>query len=350
MTRPPTMRDVARLAGVSAMTVSRAMHNAAPVASGTRARIAAAIAKLGYVPDRAAGSLATRRSGFIAAVLPTLTNANFADTAVALTETIREANYQLLIGYTMYSESEEETVTRALLARRPEAIVVVGDRHARGTRQLLMNAGIPVVQLWADPARAIEHAVGFSNHEVGRAAARLLTGLGHRRIAAIAAAGDADARDHRGEERLAGFAAHLRERGLRDDLLIRDGPVPFGYRQGASAMAALLRRAPDVEAVFVISDLGAVGALMECQRRGVRVPDDVSLVGFGDFDIAAQCVPALTTVAVDAAAMGRRAGRLLLDLLGSVPAAPQRIDVGFSVIRRDSTAPRLSARRAPRRA
>ncbi len=337
--RKPTMRDVSRLAGVSTMTVSRVLAGPETVAAETRARVLAAVEQLGYVPDQVAGSLSSRRTNFVAAVLPTLTNVNFADTAHALTEVLRPADYQLLIGYTMYRLEEEERVIRAMLSRRPEAIVVTSSHHTKAASQLLGRSGVPVVEIWECAGQPIDHAVGFSNIEVGRAAARHLIDLGHRRIAALGPGQAGVARDYRGEDRMIGFAAALREAGLADDLVIHHGDVPVGYDHGRQALGEVLARAPDVEAVFAVSDISAWGALMECQRRGIRVPHDLSLMGFGDFDFGRQSVPALTTMGVDARAIGTRTGELLMKLLNGAPRPePEIVDMGFRLITRETTA------------
>lgn len=344
--RKPTMRDVSRLAGVSTMTVSRVLADPETVAAETRARVLAAVEQLGYVPDRVAGSLSSRRTNFVAAILPTLTNANFADTAHALTEVLRPADYQLLIGYTMYRLEEEERLIRAMLPRRPDAVVLASCHHTKAAHQLLVRAGVPVIEIWETATQPIDHAVGFSNYDVGRAAARHLIDLGHRRIGALGPGQAGAARDFRGEDRMTGFAAALREAGLADDLVIHHGEVPVGFDHGRQALGEVLARAPDVEAVFAVSDISAWGALMECQRRGIRVPHDLSLMGFGDFDIGRQCVPALTTVGVDARAIGSRTGELLMALLNGTHAPePEIIDMGFRLIPRETTA-QASRRRA----
>lgn len=337
-----TMRDVSRLAGVSTMTVSRVLTEPDLVSEETRGRVLRAIDQLGYVPDRMAGSLSSRRSGFIAAILPTLVNANFADTAHGLTEGLRSHGYQLLIGYTLYRLDEEEKVIRAMLARRPEAMVLTGAMHSREANRLLIKAGVPVVEIWDLPSRPIDYAVGFSNHEAGRAAARHLIGLGHRRIGAIGPASDGEARDFRGEDRLAGFIAGLRDAGLPEDLIQAQDGMPLSFAQGADAMGALLDRAPDVEAVFAVSDLLGVGAIMECHRRSIPVPERVSIMGFGDFEIGRQCVPTLSTVQVDARAIGWRTAEVILEAIANNaksavtnPVPP--IDLGFKVLDRGST-------------
>jgi len=160
--RRPTIRDVSRLAGVSRMTVSRVLSDPDLVLPGTRARVQKAIADLGYVLDRAAGSLASRRTGFIALIVPTLTNANFSMVAHGLTEVLSKAGFHLLISYTDYDLAEEETQIRNLLARRPEAMVLTGSAHTRAASTLLLRADIPVIAVADLPQRPIEHAVGFS--------------------------------------------------------------------------------------------------------------------------------------------------------------------------------------------
>lgn len=340
--RKATMRDVSRLAGVSQMTVSRVLADPELVSEATRSRVMKAIEQLSYVPDRVAGSLSSRRTNFVTAILPTLTNSNFADTAHGLAEALRPDDYQLLIGYTMYRLSEEERIIRSMLARRPDAIVVAGMVHTKPATEMLLRSGIPIVEIWDVPSKPIDHAVGFSNYEVGRAAARYLLSLGHRRIGALGSRTDCDAIDIRGEDRLAGFASVLREAGVGDELIIREGTAPVSHDHGAQTISILLERAPDVEAVFAVSDISAFGALMECHRRGIRVPEQLSLMGFGDFDIARQTVPALTTIRVDAVEIGRRTGELLLDIFNSEGGAAgsegaRCIDVKFSLVVRETT-------------
>ena len=333
----PTIRDVSRLAGVSRMTVSRVIRDLDLVLPETRARVNKAIADLGYVPDRTAGSLSSRRTGFIALMLPTLTNANFAAVAHGLTESLRADDYHLLITYTDYSLAEEERQLKNLLARRPEAIVLTGAAHSRTASRLLLAANIPIVEVADLPRQPIEHAVGFSNYQVGRTAARYLIEKGFKRIGAVASSNEGDVIDHRGEERMRGFEDELRNTGMATDLVLRHGKAPVSYDHGAVVTTILLEREPRIEAVFAVSDLSAVGVVMECQRRGVAVPDDLSVIGFGDFEIGRVINPPLTTVHVNFHALGERTGKLILSLLSDgASESPQIIDVGLKVVERAS--------------
>lgn len=337
--RKPTMRDVSRLAGVSTMTVSRVLADPAMVAQDTRLRVMQAVEQLGYVPDRVAGSLSSRRTNFVGLILPTLTNSNFGDTAQGLAETLGPRGYQLLIGYTLYRVAEEEQLVRAMLARRPDAIVIAGNIHSASTQRMLLNAGIPVVEIWEHPEAPLDRAVGFSNFEAGRAAGRHLLDLGHQRIGAIGSLVKDGFCDYRGEARLQGFAAALRDVGMSDDLVIRNERAPVSFDHGARTTALLLEQAPDVDAIFAVSDASAFGAVMECKRRGIAVPGRISILGFGDFEVGRQCSPAISTIRVDANAIGERTGTMLLDLIEGERTSrePHVIDVGFALLARETT-------------
>ncbi len=319
------------------MTVSRVISDPDLVLPATRQKVASAIADLGYVPDRAAGSLASRKTGFIALMLPTLTNANFAAVAHGLTEVLREANYQLLIAYTEYDMAEEERQLRNLLARRPEAIVLTGATHSNAASKLLLSADVPILEIADLPSRPIGHVIGFSNQEVGRTAARYLIDKGFTRIGAVGATVEGEVLDHRGEERMRGFEDELRYAGLPTDAVVRHGKAPLSYDHGAAAIGVLLDKAPDCEAVFAVSDLSAVGVLMECQRRGISVPDQLSVIGFGDFEIGRIINPPLTTIHVDFNGLGQRTGKTIVELLKrGVSSETGRVDVGLSIIERKS--------------
>ena len=202
-----------------------------------------------------------------------------------------------------------------------------------------MNAGVPVVELADLPSRPIDFAVGFSNREVGRLAARHLLALGYQNIGAIGSGRSADNVDFRGEERLQSFEETLQAASRRTDLVLRSGEPPVSYAQGAAGLPILLARESKIDALFAVSDLAAVGVMMECQRRHIAIPQQLALIGFGDFDISAEMVPPLTTIAVDFDALGRKTGLLVLDVLrGTQPdEAARTTNVGISLVQRGTT-------------
>lgn len=305
----PTMADVAARAGVSAMTVSRALKDGASIAGETRDRIMKAVNELGYILDQSAGSLSSKRTGFVAALIPSINNSNFADTARGMTDALVESGLQLLLGYTDYSVEKEEQLIEAMLRRRPEGIIVTGGRHTKRGRKLLAQAGVPVIETWDLPKKPIQHVVGFSNAAATRTMVKYLHSKGYRRIAFI---GGSTNRDTRGADRRAGYEAAVAELGIGPGRVISFGMPPISMQQGGEAVVRLIEQWPEVEAAICVSDLSAFGAVMECQRRGWPVPQRIALAGFGDFEVANCCVPSITTIGVHCYEIGNKAASQLL--------------------------------------
>jgi LacI family gluconate utilization system Gnt-I transcriptional repressor len=329
--KPPTMADVARIAGVSPMTVSRAFKSDSSVNEATRATILTVAEDLGYVFDSTASNLRTQRTGFVAVTIPSINNANFADTVGALSERLQPRGLQILLGYTNYDIAEEERLIEHLLRRRPEAIVVTGGKHTDRARRLLANAGIPVIETWDLPDAPIGHVVGFSNAGAVRGMVDHFVRAGLTRIAFIG--GDAD-RDTRGTDRRAGFITAMQAHGLDASRLIAAGSPPISMREGAEAMGRLLDTMPDAQAVICVSDLSAFGALTECQRRGIAVPGRIWLAGY---EIGAVCVPSLSTINPFPRDIGARAADLILDVLDGRQTAPARIEILPELLIRESS-------------
>jgi LacI family gluconate utilization system Gnt-I transcriptional repressor len=311
MARNPTMKDVAKEAHVSVMTVSRAFKRHSSVSKETRERILLIAEKMGYVFDSVAANLRSQKSSFVAVTVPTINNSNFAETVDALSSEIAMAGMQVLLGYDRYEVEQEELLIEQLLRRRPDAVVVTGGRHTQRGRRLLQSAGVPVIETWDLPERPINHVVGFSNSKCMTMMVDHLIERGRRRIAFI---GGDFSDDTRGADRRRGFIAALNERGLEPaDLIPLGGPSTV--QNGADAMARLLESGKKFDAVVSVFDNAAFGALTECQRQGIKVPDDIALAGFGATDIASVTCPALTTIDPHCAEIGRRAGALITDLL-----------------------------------
>jgi LacI family transcriptional regulator, gluconate utilization system Gnt-I transcriptional repressor len=336
-TAAPTMSDVARRAGVSAMTVSRALKDGASIAKETRDKIKKAVDELGYVLDQSAGSLSSKRTGFVAALIPSINNSNFADTARGLTDALHGSGLQLLLGYTDYSIEKEEELIEAMLRRRPEALVVTGGKHTARARKLLENAGIPVIETWDLPPRPVQHVVGFSNAEAAETLVKYLYHKGYRKIGFI---GGTSNRDTRGADRRVGYERAMAALGLKQTRIMSFGTPPISMKQGGEALARLVEQWPDVEAAICVSDLSAFGALVECQRRKWSVPDRIAIAGFGDFEISSCCYPTLTTVGVNCYELGRKSGDLLLRAIegerAEQPISDETIITDYAVIARES--------------
>lgn len=306
------MADIARVTGVSPMTVSRAFKGEHLISPETRTAILEAAEALGYVFDATASSLRSQKTDFVAVTIPSINNANFADTVGGLSDTLAPRGMQILLGYTNYDVAEEERLIEQLLRRKPQAIVVTGGKHTTRGRRLLENAHIPVIETWDTPSNPVGNYVGFSNANAVRQMVDHFVAVGYKRIAFIG--GDAS-RDTRGSDRRLGFIDAMRAHDLDATRLISAGVPPISMREGAEAMAGLLERFPETDAVICVSDLSAFGALTECQRRGVSVPNQIAIGGFGDYEIGDISVPRLTTINVGARDIGIETGRLLLDVL-----------------------------------
>jgi LacI family gluconate utilization system Gnt-I transcriptional repressor len=333
-TRKATMADVARVAGVSPMTVSRAFKADSSVSDATRQAILQAAETLGYVFDSTASSLRSQRTDFVAVTIPSINNANFAETVRGLSESLKPRGLQILLGATDYDTAEEERLIEQLLRRRPEAIVVTGGKHTPRARRLLESAGIPVIETWDLPDQPIGHVVGFSNAAAVKGMVDHFVAQGLTRIAFIG--GDAD-RDTRGTDRRAGFISAMQGHGLDPTRLIAAGPPPISMREGATAMGRLLDTLPDTQAVIAVSDLSAFGALTECQRRGIPVPARIRIAGFGDYEIAGISVPTLTTINPFPRDIGTRTAQLILQVLDGETTAPRNIAITPELLIRQSS-------------
>lgn len=310
------MADIARIAGVSAMTVSRAFKNDSAVNAETRGAVIQAAHKLGYVFNATASSLRMQKTDFIAAIIPSLDNANFSDTISGLSAVLSPRGIQALLGYTNYDIDEEERLIGQLLRRRPMAIVVTGGKHTKGAMQLLKNSNVPVIEMWDRPTHPIGHYVGFSNAQAIEILVRHFYLAGYKHIAFMG--GDSE-NDRRGRDRRLGFVRTMEACGLDGSRLVATGTPPISMSDGAHAMARLLADYPDTDAVISVSDLCAFGAMTECQRRGIEVGKQIAIAGFGNYRISNICIPRMTTIDVQARGIGEITGQMLLDLFDQKP-------------------------------
>ena len=324
-----TLHDVAKLAGVAPITASRALNTPALVSAEVLKKVSDAVSRTGYVRNRLAGGLASARSRLVAAVVPTISGPVFLQTVQSLTEALAEQGYQLMLGQSGYVNSREDALLEAIIGRRPDGIVLTGIMHSPEGRKRLLAAGIPVVETWDLTPTPIDMLVGFSHAEVGRAVAGFLHARGRRRLAMVA--GD----DERSLRRQAAFRAAAHAAGLREVTLV-NVPAPTTLKAGRAALTRLLHDAPDIDAVFCSSDLLALGVMTEAQARGIEVPRQLAIVGFGDLEFSADLHPALTTVRINGPAIGRQAAQFILDRVEGRPVDPRIVDIGFSIVERAS--------------
>ena len=320
---------MAKLAGVSPITVSRVFNQPEMVASGTLEHVRRVIERTGYVPNLLAGGLASRRTRFVAAIVPAISNQIFSESIQSLTDRLWESGYQVLLGTSGYPTSREESLLAAILSRRPDGLFLTGISHSAKSRRRLVAANIPIVEVWDLTPTPVDMLVGFSHEKVGQAVAEYLVARGHRHFGVISAD------DARAEVRRMGFLSVLGKNRF-DDVQTVYVPAPSNFRLGREGLARLLERGSLPRAVFCSSDTLAHGVLVEAQARGLSVPGDLAIVGFADLDFAAHTSPPLSTVRIDRPALGRRAAEALLGRIEGRP-VERIVDIGFHVMERGTT-------------
>lgn len=330
--RRSTLADVANLAGVSAVTVSRALRHPDMVSAKLHDRIQAAVTELAYVPDVAASRLASSRTHTIGVIVSSLTNGVFAEYLNALHDHLLPAGYQVLILSSRYSEIEEEKAITTLLGQHPEAIIIVGVDQSEHSRRLLESSGVPVVQTFQLSDRPIDINLGLDQKIGAYEATKALINLGHKRIGTIASNLDSRAR-----LRLEGYSQAMHEANLYDPRWLSTTPQQTTVRGGGMLLDKLIKSGNIPDALFCSDDLLALGALFECQRRGIKVPEQLSIIGFNNLEFAESTEPPLATVAIPRYEMGKMAAEIVRKLIefGERP-SQSKIDVGFKLELRGS--------------
>lgn len=321
--------DVAELAGVSAMTVSRYFSQPSLVAEEAQKRIAAAVEQTGYVPNVFAGGLASARGKVVGMVIPNIGSGVFAETVQGVTDTLRQHGYQLLLASSNYSTDEEQQAVRAFIGWSPAALILTGHRHSAATEELLANAGIPVVETWDHKPDSTHIQVGFSHTAVGRDSTQYLHGRGYRRIVFVHTG---QPEDFRAMERAQGYELAMQELGLTPSTF--HSPITDPLEAGKHALETLLRGRWPAEAIIFANDNLAAGALLHGLRAKIAVPDTCAVMGFGDLSIADKLVPSLTTVRPPRYEIGRIAAMRVVDSLRAEDG-----ELSQSVVQRDNLLP-----------
>jgi LacI family gluconate utilization system Gnt-I transcriptional repressor len=290
-TRNVTLADVAARAGVSSITASRAARRPETVSPELRARVGEAIEGLGYVRNQLASSLASTQTGLVGVIVPSLTNGVFADYLASIHDHMHPRGLQVMVLNARYSAETEERAIATLIGHHVEAMIVTGIDQTERSLRLLRRSRMPVVQTMELCDSPLDLNLGLSQYEAGFAATRHLISLGNKRIGHLSAR-----LDQRSQRRHLGYVAALKNAKRSSSALVVSTPSPSTVSIGAELFRELIAKAPDLDAIFCCNDDLALGALFECQRRGIRVPDQVSILGFNDLDLSAQSCPAISSV------------------------------------------------------
>jgi LacI family transcriptional regulator, gluconate utilization system Gnt-I transcriptional repressor len=328
----PGMREIALRAGVSPITVSRALKDPGRVLPETRVRILEAIRHFKFIPDQVASSM--RGTGrIIGTMVPPLINSGIAEQVQGMSDEVHESGYQLLLIQGDFDLHAEEEAIRTLLGWRPAGLILQAFVQSEGVRTWLFDSGVPVVEISEIRGKKpIDMAIGISNFEVAYEMTAHLATKGYKRIGFVSTPIHGN---DRLQQRRIGYRKAVRALGLPHgpDL---EAELPLTPEGGAEAVRILTARDPKIDVIFFSSDTLAIGAVQECHRRGWRIPDRLAVAGYGDLDLAAQLYPSLTTVRVPRYDMGRQAVRQLLRRLSGDTRSPTIVSIGFQIMDRES--------------
>ncbi len=315
MSKPPipdtrrtlTLRDVSEASGVSEMTVSRVLRNRGDVSESTRERVLEAARRLGYVPNKIAGALASQRVNLVGVIIPSLSNMVFPEVLTGISEILDDTGLQPVVGVTNYSPDREESVLYEMLSWRPSGVILAGLEHTDAARAMLAQAGIPIVEIMDIDGEPVDSAVGISHRRAGRQMAEAIIAAGYRNIAFL---GTMMPHDHRARKRLEGFEEALAKAGLA--LVDRE------FYSGGSALLkgremteAVLTRSPQVDFIYYSNDMIGAGGLLYCLHKGIDVPERIGLAGFNGVELLDGLPRKLATMDACRLEIGRRAAEII---------------------------------------
>ena len=279
--RPLTLRDVSEASGVSEMTVSRVLRNRGDVSASTRAKVLSATKVLGYVPNKIAGALASQRVNLVAVIIPSLSNMVFPEVMTGISDALDETELQPVVGVTNYLPEREEKVLYEMLSWRPSGIIIAGLEQSETSRAMLINSGIPVVQIMDIDGDPIDAMVGISHRRAGRKMAEAILKSGYQNIGFM---GTQMPLDHRARKRFEGFTQALAKQGVEimDQEFYTGGSA---LAKGREMTAAMMARSPDLDFMYYSNDMIGAGGLLHLREQGIEIPRQMGLAGFNKIEL-----------------------------------------------------------------
>ena len=305
--RTLTLRDVSEASGVSEMTVSRVLRNRGDVSDATRDKVLEVTRRLGYVPNKIAGALASQRVNLVAVIVPSLSNLVFPEVLSGISEELEDTGLQPVFGVTNYSAEREESVLYEMLSWRPSGVIVAGLEHTPNASAMLANAGIPIVEIMDVDGTAIDSVVGISHQRAGLEMARAIVTAGYRKIGFL---GTKMPDDHRARKRLEGFEAGLAEAGiaLADREFYSGGSALL---KGREMTEAILTRRADLDFLYYSNDMIGAGGLLYCLDKGIDIPGRLGLAGFNGVELLEGLPRRLATMDACRREIGQRAAAII---------------------------------------
>ena len=331
--RSITINDVAAAAKVSTATVSRLFNQPDTVSNTLKQRIQEVIKRLGYIPNAGARSLMLRRSGTIGVVIPTLDNAIFSQGLAEFQKQLNQSGHQLLVASSNYDPESESNQINNLLLRGVEGLALFGTSQKREALKLLKNRGVPYIHIGSLSVPLNGYASGFDNREVIKLGIHHLLEKGHKQFGILSGI---TANNDRAKDRLNGAIDLLYEHRIH----LKEGCIiecAYELHEARLGLKKLLLKNPKISAVICGNDVLALGALFEAQNQGLKVPDDLSIIGFDDLEISKHVLPRLTTIRIDAIGMWAQAANHLVSQINGVSNLPRKVITNCNLVIREST-------------
>lgn len=320
----PTLQDIADHLGMTKMTVSRYLRNPDSVAKDTQQRIAAAIEQFGYIPNRAPEILSNAKSKAIGVLLPSLTNHVFADVLKGIEQVADIASYQTMFAHYGYSVKKEEERIESLLSYNVDGLILSENYHSLRTLKMIEIANIPVIEIMDSSQAGIQQVIGFDNVAAAQAMVETMIQRGYKNIVYFTAR-----MDKRTQLKMQGYEQAMKKYGLEPYSLITETASSFTL--GGKQLRKILEERPETNGIFCTNDDLAIGALFECQRLGIAVPQQIAIAGFHGHDVGFSVTPQLATVMTPRLEIGKLAAQELLTRLNNEPLKEKIIDLGFKI-------------------
>ena len=279
--RPLTLRDVSEASGVSEMTVSRVLRNKGDVSDATRQKVQDAAKRLGYVPNKIAGALASSHVNLVAVIIPSLGNMVFPEVLAGISEVLEDTELQPVVGVTDYMPEKEEKVLFEMLSWRPSGVIIAGLEHSEASRAMLRQSGIPVVEIMDIDGEPIDTCVGISHRRAGRKMAEEIISAGYKRIGFM---GTKMPLDHHARKRFEGFTRTLAKAGIEiaDQEFYSGGSA---LAKGREMTAKMITRSPDLDFLYYSNDMIGAGGLLYLLEQGIDIPGQIGLAAFNGVEL-----------------------------------------------------------------
>ena len=308
--RPMTLRDVSEASGVSEMTVSRVLRNKGDVSAATRQKVQDAAKRLGYVPNKIAGALASQRVNLVAVIIPSLGNMVFPEVLSGISETLEDTDLQPVVGVTDYLPEKEEKVLFEMLSWRPSGVIIAGLEHSEASQAMLARSGIPVVEIMDIDGEPIDHCVGISHRRAGRKMAEEIIAEGYKRIGFM---GTKMPLDHRARKRFEGFTRTLAKSGIEiaDQEFYSGGSA---LAKGREMTEKMIARTPDLDFLYFSNDMIGAGGLLYLLEQGIDVPGQIGLAAFNGVELLDGLPKQLATMDACRREIGVKAAEIITEL------------------------------------